>query len=269
MLNNRLTRGMYIKVVPVRREKSIITVDGAHGKIIDYAIKMKRMQEAKQMHLMLEKKQVTTQHMKSLAALIRKFHERTDVIDRKFNQAHFSSRFNDIQSVTEIVREKPGVKQVKIIENAVRFSDHFLENHRKLFHQRVEKGYIRDCHGDLHARNIFLYAKPVIFDCLEFNDEFRQIDILDEIAFFCMDLEAEGFNTLSKAFTDYYFSETKNEFGRSEQLLFTYYKCYRANVRAKVNALRAKTSEGEVLEKNLAEVQKYLALMNVYMLDLS
>lgn len=269
MLNNRLTKGIYIEVVPVRREKNIFTINGTHGKIVDYAIKMKRMQDAKQMHLMLEKKQVTTQHIKALAVVIKKFHDRADVVDRKYDQDAFSSRFNDIHSIIAIVRKKLGVNYEMIIENAMQISDHFLENHRELFNQRVEKSFIRDCHGDLHSRNIFLYAKPIIFDCIEFNDEYRQIDVLDEIAFFCMDLEANGFHLLSKAFIGKYFEKTKNKFGRSEQLLFTYYKCYRANVRAKVNALRAQSSEGEVQIKNLAEVQKYLTLMDAYTMEVS
>ncbi len=268
MLNNRLTKGMYLKVVPVRQQKSEISIDGTEGKVIDYAIKMKRMQDAKQMHLMLEKNHVTLQHIKALAVLIRNFHDRTEVIHRKFNQDHFSSRFNDILSVSDFVKTSLGGEQVKIIEKAVRISDQFLELHNDLFVQRVESGCIRDCHGDLHSRNIFLYAQPIIFDCIEFNDEFRQIDVLDELAFFCMDLEAEGFYTLSKAFTECYFAKKKNEFGKREHLLFTYYKCYRTNVRAKVNALRALKAEGEELKKNLADVEKYLALMDKYLAEL-
>ncbi|MEP6796470.1 MAG: hypothetical protein ABJB16_19230 [Saprospiraceae bacterium] len=269
MLNNRLTKGMYLKVVTVRQVKTEISIDGNDGKIIDYAIKMKRMQDAKQMHLMLDKKQVTLQHIKSLAVMIRKFHDRTEVIHGRFIQDHFSSRFNDILSVSDLVKKALGVEQVKTIERAMRISDQFLTNHHDLFIKRFESGYIRDCHGDLHSRNIFLYAKPVIFDCIEFNDEFRQIDVLDELAFFCMDLEAEGFYKLSKAFTDYYFMKAKKEFGKREHLLFTYYKCYRANVRAKVNALRAMTVDVTMQKKNLDDVEKYLALMNSYLVDLT
>ncbi len=269
MLNNRLTKEMYLKVVPVRQQKVEISIDGKEGIIIDYAIMMKRMQDSKQMHLMLDKNQVTLQHMKTLAVLIRKFHERTDVIHRKFNEDHFSSRFNDISSISVFVKSTLGAEQVKIIEKAIRVSDKFLEKHNDLFMERVENECIRDCHGDLHSRNIFLYAQPVIFDCIEFNDEFRQIDVLDELAFFCMDLEAEGFYKLSKSFTEYYFTKAKSEFGRKEHLLFTYYKCYRANVRAKVNALRGMSAERSVLEKNLNDVKKYLALMNRYLDDLA
>ena len=161
------------------------------------------------------------------------------------------------------------MRQANIVKRAVKLSDTFLLQHRDFFMQRVNDGFIRDCHGDLHARNIFLYHPPILFDCLEFNDEFRQIDVLDELAFFCMDLEAEGYFTLSKAFTDFYFAKAKNEFGLSQVLLFTYYKCYRANVRAKVNALRAMSAEDPIKQRRLDDVKKYLALVDEYLQELS
>ena len=269
VLNNRISTGVYLKVVPVRQQGKDLNIAGTGGKIIDYALKMKRLKDAKQMHLMLDKKRVNKDHIKALAVLIRKFHQQTTVIKNKFNQQHFATRFNDLLSVKDTITSSLGAAQAKIIEKAVRVSDKFLQSHYDLFTQRVEGGFVRDCHGDLHSRNIFLYRKPIIFDCLEFNDEFRQIDILDELAFFCMDLEADGFYTLSKAFTDHYFSKTKKQFGSREQLLFTYYKCYRANVRAKVNALRTLQADDPLRNKRLEDVKKYLALMNTYLDELA
>jgi uncharacterized protein len=269
LLNNRFSKGVYLKVVPVRLTNSGIRVDGRNGEIIDYAVKMKRLRENKQMHVMLDKKQVTKDHIRALAVMIRKFHERATVIHRNFNAGHFATRFNDILSVSDFVKGALGAQQATIIKKAIHSADLFLRQHQDLFLQRVKEGHIRDCHGDLHARNIFLYHPPILFDCLEFNDEFRQIDVLDELAFFCMDLEAEGYYALSKAFIDFYFAKTKNEFGRPERLLFTYYKCYRANVRAKVNALRAMSAEEPIRQKRLDDVKKYLVLMDGYLASLS
>ncbi len=265
ILNNRFSTGVYLGVVPVRRKKNEISIDGQDGKIIDYAVKMKRLKESSQMHLMLEKKQVNRKHIQALASLIRGFHSRAEVIRTPFRPNAFSSRFNDLLSVTGFVKLVLGPPWSKTIKKAIRHSDQFLKRHQDLFVQRIDKGFIRDCHGDLHSRNIFLYRRPILFDCLEFNDEFRQMDVLDEIAFFCMDLEAEGFYGLSKAFTDYYFSGNKKAFGHREQMLFAYYKSYRANVRAKVNALRAMKAEGAQRIKNLDDVKKYLTLMENYL----
>lgn len=267
-LNNRLSKGVYLKVVPVMQHNNSLVIAGTSGTIIDYALKMKRLQEAKQMHLMLDNKQVNEKHIKALAVLIRNFHQRTTVIKTKFNLQHFSSRFNDILSVSAFIKKTLGPAAAKMLADSVKASDHFLKKNQQLFSQRIADGYTRDCHGDLHSRNIFLYHKPIVFDCIEFNDEFRQIDILDELAFFCMDLEDEGFFTLSKAFTNFYFQRSKHEFGKKEQRLFTYYKCYRANVRAKVNALRAMQADEAVRKTNLEEVHNYLVLMSRYVKEL-
>ena len=71
----------------------------------------------------------------------------------------------------------------------------FLKVHAGRIRERIENGLCRDVHGDLHSGNIFLYEKPILFDCIEFNDSYRQIDLINEIAFFCMDLEAYGVAT--------------------------------------------------------------------------
>lgn len=265
LLNNRFTKGLYLGVVPVRQHGSEIWVDGIEGKVIDYAIKMKRLKDDRQMHRMLEHHQVTLKHIGDIASTLRKFHQQTTVIHRPFDRAVFASRFNDLQSLSDFIGTALGSASANIIANAVLNSDAFLNEHQGLFSRRVDDGWVRDCHGDLHSRNIFLYARPILFDCIEFNDEFRQIDILDELAFFCMDLEAAGFDELSKSFMTFYFAKDQAGFGKEEQMLFTYYKGYRANVRAKVNALRAMQAEGPVRQQNLADVKKYLDLLDQYM----
>ncbi len=265
LLNNRFTKGLYLGVVPVRQHGSEIWVDGIEGKVIDYAIKMKRLKDDRQMHRMLEHHQVTLKHIGDIASTLRKFHQQTTVIHRPFDRAVFSARFNDLQSVSSFIGTALGPSSADIIANAVHTSDAFLKNHQALFSMRIDEGWVRDCHGDLHSRNIFLYARPILFDCIEFNDEFRQIDILDELAFFCMDLEAARFGDLSRSFITFYFAKDQAEFGKEEQMLFTYYKGYRANVRAKVNALRAMQAEGAVRQQNLDDVKRYLDLLDQYM----
>ncbi len=131
--------------------------------------------------------------------------------------------------------------------------------------RRLKSGFFRDCHGDLHTRNIFLLPEPQPFDCIEFNDDYRQIDTLNEVAFLCMDLDAMGRQDLSEVFIKHYnrlFTVMRNE---EERKLFVYYKCYRANVRAKVNSLRARSTEDSIAKtKALAEARKYLFLMEGY-----
>ena len=125
-------------------------------------------------------------------------------------------------------------------------------------------GFHRDGHGDLNSRNIFLYDEPLIFDCIEFNAEFRQIDVLDEIAFLCMDLDFFEKERLSELFFKKYSEYAGIENSRATQRLFTYYKSYRANIRAKVTLLNAKKKESGGLSGKLDEARKYLGLMERY-----
>ena len=65
--------------------------------------------------------------------------------------------------------------------------------HAALLAARGEGGFVRRCHGDLHLGNIFLdEGRPVLFDCVEFNDVLSQIDVLYDLAFLLMDLEFRG-----------------------------------------------------------------------------
>ena len=64
---------------------------------------------------------------------------------------------------------------------------------QQLLAARKRAGYIRECHGDVHLGNMALLDdKVVLFDCLEFNDNLRWIDVMNEVAFTVMDLDAAG-----------------------------------------------------------------------------
>ncbi len=265
MLNDRLSEGIYLGVVAVRLGESGVFVDTGEGDVVDYAVKMRRLDGNLQMHAMLDKGQVTEAHIRTIARVLRAFHDRTEVIRNPVDMDRTAAQFNDLLSVEVFIRGALGAGHGDRMVDACRMSDRFLAQHRDLVVVRMNDGFVRDGHGDLHSRNIFLYPEPVIFDCLEFNDAFRQVDILDEIAFFCMDLEAAGADDLSKSFLHAYFDRPGDRFGQEERLLFTYYKSYRANVRAKVNTLRAMSGNEAASRRGLQEFERYLVLMERYL----
>ena len=153
-----------------------------------------------------------------------------------------------------------------IIRPALLISDKFIEGNKDLLATRLKAGFFRDCHGDLHSRNIFLLPSSQPFDCIEFNDDYRQIDVLNDVAFLCMDLDAFERKDLSNLFLNCYnnlFPSIKTD---DDGRLFIYYKSYRANIRAKVNSLRARYSKNDVQRISaLAEANKYLNLMDGYL----
>lgn len=264
-LNRRFT-DIYQSVVPIRMGDSNLVIGGKKGKVVDYAVRMKRMAVTKRMDKLLQSNRVKNKNIISLAEVISNVHQKCQPVYEAFVLSQAKDLFNDIRGIKPFITKYLGNQYERIIARGMRWSDAFLRAHAEQFQERIESGYKRDVHGDLHSGNIFLYRKPVIFDCIEFNDSFRQIDILYEVAFLCMDMDAFNQRALAKRFLSEY-SKRFNCFRTQEdRLIFKYFKCLRANVRAKVHVMSATQAEDvDELKFHLDEAKKYLTLMNVYM----
>ncbi|MFN8395238.1 MAG: hypothetical protein U0176_11370 [Bacteroidia bacterium] len=271
-LNRRLAPEVYLDVVNVCAEGELLRL-GMPGEecanVVDHALRMKRLDREMEMDKVLERGEVTGAFLEILAAKVAAFHNGALVI-REGSQATpegYASDFNDILQEEEIFRQQLGNQAVESLRAVVAVSDHFLETHSHHIAERLESGWVRDVHGDLHTRNIFAYADPVIFDCLEFNAHFRQIDVLNEVAFLCMDLESRGFAAFSQQFIDAYDRALHAFQTPEDRNLFVWFKCYRANVRAKVAAIRA--SQATDIQSLKSEMASYLELMAQYAAQLA
>jgi aminoglycoside phosphotransferase family enzyme len=263
-LNQRFS-SIYLNVSPVRKADNHWKIGGRSGKIVDYAVVMRRLNLTKRMDKMLAEKKVSGDHILALAKLIAAFHSKAVVVKPQFKMSKVRGEFNDIKSVSGLSAKHLGKPYGAIVKYSMDWSDAFLRAHAGHIRKRIEEGCYRDVHGDLHSGNIFLYKNPVLFDCIEFNDAYRQIDMINEIAFFCMDLEAYNQRRLARSFLREYQRITRCFQSEDDQELFNYYKCYRANVRAKVHALSAVQAHNVINYRyHLAAWRKYLQLMKKY-----
>ena len=263
-LNKRLTDGIYLDVQPVRNISGSLIIGGQDGEVIDYAVRMRKIDRERQMDALLLNNKVTTSDIQNLAEKIAAFHKNTNIIYQK-DFLDVQNKFNDLGEERDYLKENADSNSSNIISRAIDISNTFIEKNKELLANRLKSGFFRDCHGDLHSRNIFLLPSPQPFDCLEFNDDYRQIDVLNEVAFLCMDLDAFDRKDLSDLFINFYnnlFPSMKTD---DDHRLFIYYKSYRANIRAKVNSLRARSAADNIQRKFvLADVNKYLRLMDSY-----
>ncbi len=265
-LNNRLTENIYLGVAPIRVYNDNWTIEGTAGEIVDYAVKMKRMDNDRRMDVMLQNGTVTKKHIEQLADRLSAFHAFTDAIEKITSAHELWLDFADILVVKKFMAQKLGEQVGRKIKSAVKFVKKLLKKHEKRFAERQEMGFTKDVHGDLHSRNIFLLDEPVIFDCIEFNDHFRQVDVLSEIAFFCMDLDFFEQKELEAHFLKIYLVKYPCIFNDEDQVIFEYYKLYRANVRMKVNALKAIQAEDEQEQTyRLKLAEDYFLLMREYL----
>lgn len=265
-LNRRLCPDVYIGVVRAEehfggyffedgRQQASQAEDDAGW---EYAVKMKKMPAERQMDKLLEKGEVQVEDIKKIAAIVADFHKNIEVIkDKKYGDpALIRRQVEDIAAHRKTMEKAAGVG--KTIDYVLEKCAKFHENNIELFKKRQNGGFIRECHGDLHSANIIIADKIYIFDCIEFNPDFRNIDVASEIAFMAMDLDAYGRNDLAELFVREYLRRSNDD---DALRLLDYYKCYRANVRAKVAAIECAQGQNADSKEKIA---KYAGLMEEY-----
>ena len=123
----------------------------------------------------------------------------------------------------------------------------YISGRRPLFAERIRSGCVRDGHGDLLADDIFcLDDEPRILDCLEFDDDLRAVDAMDDAAVLAMDLERLGAAEAAEVFLNA-FSEFSGISGPVS--LIHHYVAYRAVMRAKVAMIKADQGDPAAVEQ--------------------
>jgi aminoglycoside phosphotransferase family enzyme/predicted kinase len=256
-LNRRLAPEIYLAVCPIAGSPQTPRIDG-DGPPFEYAVKMRQFAEDSLLADMAAANTLTPDYIDALARLIAEFH---GSIPRSGSEDAYGSlsrirsatmeNFAHIEAVLPPNQLGAGISVLK--ESAER--DH--ETLEGVFLARKREGYVRECHGDLHLANIALIGgKPVPFDAIEFNPELRWIDVISELAFLAMDLEARGLRRLAVRLVNGYLSVTGDYGGMA---LWRYYRRYRAMVRAKIAVLSWQSAAQETARTvHLASFRRYL-----------
>ena len=109
------------------------------------------------------------------------------------------------------------------------------------FAERQARGFVRACHGDLHLDNIVRWRNRLLmFDCIEFDDALRWVDVASDLAFAVMDFGAHGRDDCAHRLLCGWLAAT-GDYAALRQLPF--YTAYRALVRALVARLRGDPAE--------------------------
>jgi len=234
-LNRRLSPDIYLGVVELRRSDEGVAFTGS-GPVVDYAVKMVRLPEERMMDRLLSAGQVQEETIRSIARVVAAFHqdaERGTEIDRYGTIEAIRRSWDENFALAErFVGDTLSDHDLQCFREWV---NQYLQRHAALFEERIARGFIRDCDGDLHLENICLGEKVWIFDCIEFNPRFRYGDTAADIAFLLMDLDYHDRSDLAAAFLDEYVTVATDE---TCVPLVEFYKVYRAFVRGKVASLQ-------------------------------
>lgn len=259
-LNRRLAAPLYLEVVAITGRPNQPILHGTSN-IIEYAVKMVQFPQQAQLDNKLAAGELTQRHMDAIAHMAAEFH-------RNIATAPPDSRFGSpkhvldpvTQTYTRIKKHLSTQNYDKPLTELENWHKTTFESLVPIFEQRKRNGFIRECHGDLHLRNlVWLDNRPLAFDCLEFDPDLRWIDTLSEIAFLAMDLQDRKQGQLAQRFLNSYLEQCGDYSGMS---VFRFYLVYRALVRAMVNAIRAGQPGLQTTEKQASEIefQNYLNL---------
>lgn len=245
-----------------------IVIGGSAGKpelgvlpAIEYAVRMRRFASGHLMDVQLMHGAVSPHHIDNLATRIAGFHA-------SLPAAQTGSGLGTVAAIRSAAMENFDQLRLWLTGNAIRESigalqsatEAVFETCKKHFAARHTRGFVRECHGDLHLGNIVLDGDvPILFDCIEFNPALRWIDVMSEVAFTIMDLLHRDHAEYAWRFLNVYLEESGDYAGVS---VLRFYLGYRATVRAKVCAIRSGQAgiSARVKSRELAQCDAYLAL---------
>jgi aminoglycoside phosphotransferase family enzyme/predicted kinase len=233
-LNRRTAPQLYLGARAVYRDASGRLGFAPHGPAVEWLVEMQRFDADQTFDRLLARQMLTPALIEATADAIAAFQHAAEPVGRgadaaidqamAINAAAFERRDPDalpLDAVAAFQAAQRGNRQAMGPALA----------------RRRAVGRMRHGHGDLHLRNIALIdGRPVLFDCLEFDDDMAAIDTLYDMAFLLMDLLAAGRRDLASIALNRYLDRVGDDDGVA---LLPLYVAVRAAVRCHIAALQA------------------------------
>lgn len=237
LLNRRTAPALYLDVVAVTREPHGLALNG-DGEPVDHLVHMRRFDEAALFHNMAQNNDLNDRHIIDLADEIAAFHLSlpatsplrlpgggAKAMDRAIVDVAEAALSDGDPTLSDLITTAKQAWQTALAPLAARLDI------------RQRRGFVRQCHGDMHLANICLFdGKPMLFDCIEFNDAIACIDIAYDVAFPVMDLIAHGRTDMANLLMNRYLAITQDYHALA---LWPLFLASRAIVRGCVLALEA------------------------------
>jgi aminoglycoside phosphotransferase family enzyme/predicted kinase len=236
-LNRRFAADLYVDVCKVTSQADVVRIDGP-GVVIDHAVRMRQFRREDELDRLLESDDIEPPELYRFGRSLAEIHERLPVASADSGHGTPETvRSLILGNLEQCIRAQTSPRLRARLYELRPVVAQRLTLVASSIARRVTTGRVRECHGDLHSRNVVRRDGDLLaFDCMEFDPALRWIDVADEIAFLLMDLEALRRPAHAHAFLTGYLAQS----GDYEALrVLDLYKAHRALVRAKVTALAA------------------------------
>lgn len=262
-LNQPFAPELYLDVVSINGTLENPQINGT-GPVLEYAVKMQEFPQESLFIDVLARHALTPELIDATAKLIADFHQHIPIAPKDSvygtpDHVH-APVLQNFEQILSFLSESKDREQLARLQQ---WSEQQFQQHQKLLQDRKTKGFIRECHGDLHLRNIILFnGKPLLFDRIEFNNDFRWTDVMADIAFLAMDLDDNHQAAYARRIINSYLSYTGDYAGLA---ILPYYQAYRAIVRAKVSLFSLQPNSSDAEKQALwQQYRKFMALAERY-----
>ena len=231
-LNRRLAPALYLAVVPIGGPRASPHV--GRRPALEYAVKMRQFDTDDELDRLVARDALPRTAVVEFAARLAQFHGQLPAVHTRAPGAAVLAAARDNLAALEQYGKRREARVHTALRNWTELEGEQLGD---VFERRARAGAYRECHGDLHLKNLLCHDGAVMaFDALEFDRALREIDVVSEVAFLAMDLLAAARADLAYAFVNAYF-EASGDYDGVHVLRF--YLVHRALVRAKVQAIAA------------------------------
>jgi len=243
-LNQRLAPNTYVGVVPIVQTPEGLRVDppNVNGTVVEHAVKMRYLDPEHFLDARLRRGAATTDDMDRVARRLIAFYRTRDAPPDVAEAGWIDALRMSFDENVAQTEAQVGHTLSRPAYDALRYyTDRTFDHHAALFHRRRAGGWIVDGHGDLRLEHVHLTTDRVaIYDCIEFNERLRHLDVANDLAFLAMDLDLHGRPDWSRRLV----RQVAEALGDDEmRRLLPFYKSYRAYVRGKVEGMRAADAE--------------------------
>ena len=254
-LNRALAPDIYLDVVPLVDTGAGLSI-GGDGAPVDWLVVMQRLDERLMLDSLIAERRVDIVKLDRLvAALAQYYRSATPVFLAP--AVHLADWKRSLAYNRRVLLDPRFGIPAGLVRRIDRAQRRFLDLRGHLIAARLRHRRIVAGHGDLRPEHIWLGDTVRIIDCLEFNPRLRVVDPFDEVAYLSLECERLGAAWV-EAFIEGRLKRMLRD-GPVEEL-FTFYRCHRATLRARLAIAHLLEEHPRTPEKWPRLAASYLAL---------
>jgi len=253
-LNKKSAPTLYLEILPIYA--SIDTVysfkTGDHP--IEHLLKMRRFPKGNRLDEYINREDFSFDLQEKLADAVISLHTTAKIVASEENVPNFNGVIH--KNFQQLDGFCPDILELKDVQNYRQNLKNFVKKQDTLLTSRITDQWVRWGHGDLHLQNICLLdGEPLLFDAIEYQDDFVISDILYDLSFLLMDLWERDLRAAANSIFNRYLTGmkcmTKPQGFQGLQLL-PFYLSMRAGIRTHVAGNRFLQSDDAKSRKEYA-----------------